>query len=61
MMLEYLFFSWVLGLNEIYDLDPNHLPIKLVFLVICFFSAQFSIKYTKIDKFFEEEKKKLDK
>lgn len=58
-MLEFIFFAWLYGVNPMYSLNPDDTIFKLVMLPLIFIVAQWSLKVTKLDKMFEEEKEKL--
>lgn len=56
-MIEIVFFSWLVGFTEIYDLKPENIPIKIVFLVVNYFVSEWSIKKSGMSELFEKEKK----
>lgn len=60
-MLEVVLFSWILGFPEVYDLNPEHTPVKLVALVINYFVAEWSLKKSGLVELFENEKKNYEK
>lgn len=59
--LEYFFFSWLLKIDdELLSLDKSTIPLKIIMLIAIYFTAEFSIKKSGIDKMCDDEKKKFD-
>ncbi len=59
-MLEFCFFFWLWGVDDLWSLDPNTIPFKFIMLIVIFLTAEWSIKKSGLKEFIEEEKKKID-
>lgn len=59
-MLEFCFFFWLWGVDDLWSMDPNTITFKLIMLVIIFFTAEWTIKRSGLKEFIDEEKKKID-
>ncbi len=59
-MLEFCFFFWLWGVDDLYSLDPNTVPFKFIMLIVIFLTAEWSMKKSGLKEFIEEEKKKID-
>ena len=58
-MLEFCFFFWLWGVDDLWSLDTNTLPFKFIMLIVIFLTAEWSMKKSGLKEFIEEEKKKI--
>lgn len=58
-MIEFIIISWLFGLKEVYELNPQTVPIKIFFLILNYFVAEWSLKKSGIKELCETEKKKI--